>query len=168
MRKLNLSIIVLAVVILFVGCGIKKDAKDLSAAKIHEGKFEPESSKQVSTTLIKELNLENMIELDIEDISVHYGFNSDYLDDFSAFASKTEGCADEIAVFKILDSKERQVIIDALMEKVKLKSESFKNLNAKEYNKIDANSVSLHGDYIIVIICASPQTAFNIINDFYL
>lgn len=167
MRKLSLLFIVLAVVISLVGCSVKKDSKDLSTANFSSGKFEPESSKQVTSTLIKELKLENMIEIDIEDISVHYGFDSDYFNDFSAFASKTEGCADEIAAFKILDNKKRQVFIDALMEKAKLKSESYKNLNANEHKKFNANSVSLHGDYVIITICASPETAFQIINDFY-
>ena len=168
MRKLNLLLIVLAVVVSLVGCSVKKDSKELSTDKFSSGKFEPESSKKVTSALIKELKLENMIELDIEDISVHYGFNSDYFNDFSAFASKTEGCADEIATFKITDSKKRQVFIDALMEKAKLKSESYKNLNANEHKKFNANSVSLHGDYVIIVICASPETAFQVINDFYL
>lgn len=151
-------------------CSAKKDvAKNESAETSNSftGKFEPESSSSVTNNLKNELNLINMIKLEKEDISVHYGFNIDFLDDFSAYASKTEGCADELAVFKITDSGERQVAIDAIMEKIRLKSQSYKELNTKEYAKFGANSVSLHGNYIVVLICASPDNAYNLLNKFY-
>lgn len=167
MRKLNLAVMVLAVVVLFTGCNLKENSDKANEGTTHAGDFDPESAKQVSDTLIKELPLSNMIDLDAQDISIHYGVDTKTLDDFSAYASVTEGCADEIAVFKIKNKKNRQVVIDALMEKVKLKSESYKELNVKEFEKFSANSVSLHGDYVVVAICSSPANAFQILDMFY-
>ncbi len=167
MHKLNFTIIVLTFVVLFSGCNFKKGATKQIEESTHTGEFEPESAKQVSDTLINELQLNNMIKLDIEDVSIHYGIEPDYLDDFSAYASMAEGCADEIAVFKISSKKKRQVVIDALMEKMKLKSESYKELNVKEYEKFSANSVSIHGDFIVVTVCSSPTTAFQVLDEFY-
>ncbi len=167
MHKLNLAVIAIAVVVLFTGCNLKESPDNADIKTTHTGDFDPESAKQVSDTLIKELNLGNMLDLDVQDVSIHYGIDPKILDDFSAHASATEGCADEIAVFKISSRKNRQVVIDALMEKVKLKSESYKELNVKEFEKFSSNSVSLHGDYIVVAICSSPANAFQILDTFY-
>ena len=170
MQKFKISVIILTVFFILSGCSAKKDASRTQAEDeviTHAGVFSPKSSQQVTSYLKQELKLTNMISLDIEDISVHYGFNSNYIDDFSAYASKTESCADEIAVFKIKNSDERQTVIDALMEKVKQKSLSYKDLNTKEFDKFSPNSVSLHGDYIVVLICASPDLGYQLLDEFY-
>lgn len=169
-RIIYVLVLILSVVLLFTNCSLKKDSAETKSTEIKRsftGRFEPESCEAVTNSLKSDLSISNLIELEIEDISVHYGFSSAYLDDFSAYSSKTDGCADEIAVFKINKDNERQTAIDALMEKTKLKSQSYKDLNSKEYAKFGANAVSLHGNYIVVLICSSPDSAYNLLNEYY-
>ncbi len=171
MQKLKFSVIFICTILMLTGCGLRKEASDAKKdvlSKTNAGIFSPNSAKQVTDKLKVKLGLKDLVELDLEDISIHYGFNSTYLDDFSAYTSKTEGCADEIAVFKINNDDNRQSAVNSIMEKVELKANSFKEINIKEFNKFDANSVSVHGSYIVILICASPEVAYQILDEFYI
>jgi hypothetical protein len=133
----------------------------------HTGIFTANSAKSVSVELLNELNMDNMIELDLEDISVHYGFNPNFLDDFSVYTSSQEGNANEIAIFVIENENNRQQAFDAIVDKLRFKSQAFSEINIKEYDKFSSNTVTVNDSYIIVAVSSFPEKVYNILDNFY-
>ena len=166
MRIFKFVPLVILILALFVGCSSSKEQQKENVLE-HAGTFKTNSCQEVTEKLIKELKLEDMMLLESDDISKHYGFDISYLDDYSAYSSKLEGSADEVAVFKIDDKKQRQETIDKLMNKIKDKKTYFDKVNKKESEKFSMNPVSLHGNYIVVIICNTPEKANAVLDEFY-
>lgn len=155
--------ILLLSLILLVSCNSTKSVSDSNETS---SAFTAKSAKDVTKALIDGLSLKDMVKLDSGDISSHYGFDVNLVDDFSAYSCSVEGCADEIAAFKVSKEDDNQKVLTAVREKVELKSDSYKKLNATEYKKFEGNTVNTYGDYIIVTICQSSDSAVQILDKF--
>lgn len=168
-RFTKMLIYILVISFTFAGCSYSKPPEKSQTTNHvqHTGQFKPSSCEKVAKELITQLDLNNMINLNKEDISKHYGFDTECLEDFSAYSSSQEGNADEIAVFLIKDDKARKKTHQIIIDKIKEKSSYYSQMNQKENKKITAESVCEQNGYIIVTVCHSQDLVFDVLDSFY-
>lgn len=172
MRFFKYVTLFICMLLFFTGCASEKQQKDQQDVELksyieHTGEFKPDSCQDVTLEIINLLDINDMIELEKKDIANHYGFNPEYLDDYCAYTSKESGNSTEIAVFYIKDEKHRQEVTNNLISIFEDKASYLRKINKNEHKKISRNPVSLHGQYIAVIVCSSSDIAHKALDEFY-
>lgn len=120
---------------------------------------------QITSSVIRSLNIKNMTELNSEQIALRYPIDMTVLEDESVYISSINNNADEVAVFKLREHVKVAPVMSAVNDRVKQKLSSFERLNPTEYEKVKNAIAENIGSYIVVIICEDSEKAKETLND---
>lgn len=114
---------------------------------------------EITSTIITELKLTDMTQVPENQLSKHYDYPNPLISRMSVYMSTSANSGNEIACFQLYDPNEFLQAEQWIARHIATKAQGFKELNPAEYEKIENYRVELHGNYILLVIDDSPETA---------
>ncbi len=112
--------------------------------------MQAESAEQLAQTLAERVGMPESVPLSAAQIGRYYAVPKDLLESAAVFTSTTESALHEIAVFRILSKTEREMVIDAVNNRIASYTAAYNLVNAEK--DMQNYYVEDGGDYIVLII----------------
>lgn len=149
-----LMVIIILLIGLVSGCGTKETTTVKNV-----------SVKSIADKISQGTDITNMKEANAEKLNKLYGISENDVEEFSLYAASSNILADQIAIFKVKDVSNVDVIKGQIDKKIDKLSKDFKDYLPAEYDKIQKNIVSVKGNYILFVISNDSEKISKIFED---
>ncbi|WP_236913510.1 DUF4358 domain-containing protein [Clostridium sp. Cult2] len=123
------------------------------------------SVKDIDDKIKESINLSNMELGDSDRLEKLYDIDNDDLEEFILYTPKTNIQANEIAIFKVKDSKEIDDITEKITERIEVQSTNFKDYLPEEYYLIENHVLKAKGNFILYAISEEVETIEEIFDE---
>lgn len=164
MKKITIIILTMALAFVISACS----EKSTSAPEETTKPIEPsKSAKEMTEEMLKVVEQPNMAELTEDDIVNVYNIDPTKLEDFSANIPLMNVKANELAIFKVKDTKD----VAEILAQVKVRSENamnaFDHYLPDQYEIAKNYTVVEKGNYVLFIISEQADELVTIFNEFF-
>lgn len=143
------------------GCSGARDFEAQPMTAVAYGSLDP---TEIAQELVKSAATESkMVNLDASSIPSYYSFDNALVEEAVVYMSADSSCADEVAVFQMVEGADESPVIMAIDSRMQSKERAFRSISPTEYEKLlDAVQVSVSG-YVVLAITSYPDTARSVI-----
>lgn len=142
---------------------IRQDEKSSRAIRV----ISADSSQQIAEKIIEKTEIKDLSKLRNDQVSKYYGVPMDIIDVSVVYKSQSTTEADEIAVFKVSEKMNIDVVTQAIDGRLSECRSSYATLNDTESQKVENCLIESSGEYIILVICSDTLSAGEAIAEFY-
>lgn len=163
-KQIMLFVLLLTGAAVLFGCDAKSSTMEEASSR-EEKAFLFRSEMAVDTGTLADVALQYYDVSKLTSISEeeqllkYYALPTDSLDSFTVYLSSDGNCADELAVFRGKDSDAVVLLSGAVSARINDKTNSFKEINPEEYNKIENAEIITADPFIVLVICDKADVA---------
>lgn len=117
----------------------------------------PEIS-EIEDTVMKNFDTSDMIKLDDKKLERVYGISADEVGGYFAYVSTSNIKADEVAVFKVKDSKDIEGIKSKIGERMVQLGTGFKDYLPEQYSLIEKYTLDVKGNYVFLVVSKDGES----------
>lgn len=139
-----------------------KTAVSESKMSVQSGPITP---AQITSSIIDELNVENMAQIQTGQMQKHYDFPSGLVEDLSVNTSTLSDSNTEISCFKLTNEKDYPQLQTIIAAHVSTKSAGLKDLNPDTYNTLKGYSLTQKKQYVLLVVGQNAEAAAKIFTD---
>lgn len=122
--------------------------------------------KVVAKSIIDELNIEQMSEVDADTIEFMYdNLEVDDLLGYCVYSCGTASSFDEIVLIKVKDDDQGKKVYDIIKERKNDRYSVYKDYSPLQADKIERSIVVQDGQYVYWLACNNPEDAQKIIKE---
>ena len=122
-----------------------------------EKKIDTMPSSQIADIILDEIDFNSKIELTGQQLSNHFDFPEGTLSEFSCYISTDEKSADEVGVFHLSSADKAGQAMMAISRHLTNRSDSFKETNKGEYDKLQTAVIRGAGSNIIILVVCNQN-----------
>lgn len=155
MKRLGLAMIMVAAAVaagLLAGC-----AGSGTASEEH-------TAADVGEHIRQAVDLDDMLQGDVEKLQKLYRIEAEKVEDFVLFTASSNVKADELAVIKVKDANEVDVILDNIRQRIDAQSAKFQDYRPEEYALVAKHVLKTKGRLILFAVsdeAARIEAAFD-------
>lgn len=123
------------------------------------------ASADITEKIMKDVSFASMAEVKADRLTSFYDFDSEKLDNFSAFICGSGAYPDELAVFKLKSSDDVDALKAVLQKRIDKQYKTFENYTPDEMYKFDNSNIVTNGLYVGLIISKDNASAKSLFND---
>ncbi len=139
---------------------------DSHPATVNESKMSAQGQgitpAQVTTVIIDQLKVENMVQIQESQMQKHYDFPSGLVEDLSVNTSTQSDSNTEISCFKLTSEKDYSQFQSIVAAHVSTKSAGLKDAANDTYNAIKGYSLTQKKQYVLLVVGQNADAAVKI------
>ncbi|WP_010275508.1 DUF4358 domain-containing protein [Paenibacillus senegalensis] len=139
-RLLSIALVSMVVLGVLAGCaGGSGASEELSAAEVGE-------------RIEQAVSLDDMKQGDLEKLQQLYHIEPEQVDDFVLFTAESNVKADELAIIKVKDANEVDIVLNNIRQRIEAQAAKFQNYRPEEYFLVEKHVLKAQGRFIIFAV----------------
>lgn len=128
-------------------------------------KFKEPNMVELKEKIVREADLSNMVEGDVQKLRKLYYINKNEIEDFIFFAPKTNMDANEILIIKAKSQEELTDLKTKVEGRLEKSSNSFQSYRPEQYEIIKNKVLKVNGNYLVLIVSDKVSEIEKIIDE---